>query len=243
MVATDFLHDSAVDRFEAGPKHAGGLVQHRFLREWKPGLDDCRGRRTEGRDPYRRLRTEAFQAAFEHLAGYRERNDLDGGEHLVRAHRPRPGHRGDGQRLVHGVEPLYGGLFDQTEAIGFGKDVAATGEWCAHAGPGTRQSMRRGLGRLVLGHVVFVDSGSGDLVDSRPDQCFHVRTAQNAALLELASPDLDPVREHDTGRVRGAEPAEPHPSPRIRNRAVSSATMDAAISGAVCAPISSPTGA
>ena len=242
MAASDFVHDSAVDRFEAGPKHAGGLVQHRFLREREPGLDDCGGRRTERRDPNRRLRTEAFKAALEHLAGHRERNDLDGGEHLVRAHRPRPGHGGDCQRLVHGVEPIDGGLGNQTEAIGLGEDVAATGERCSDAGTGTRQSMRGGLGRRVLGHVAVVDAGSGDLVDTRPDQRLHVRTAQHAALLELPAPDLDAVREHDTGRVRGAEPAELHAPPRIRNRAVSSATMDTAISGAVCAPMSSPIG-
>ena len=164
VAATDFVHDPAMNRFEAGPKHAGGLVQHRVLRGRQPGLDDGRGGRPEGRDPNRRLRAETFQGAIKHLAGDRERNDLDRGEHLVGAHRPPPGQSGDGQRLVHGVEPIDLRLGDQAHTIGFREHVAAPGKRRADAGPGaceapsprsrprrlrSRRPRRSGLRRLL----------------------------------------------------------------------------------------------
>ena len=38
MAATHLVHDAAPQRFDAGPQHPGGLVEHRLLGRRQPGL-------------------------------------------------------------------------------------------------------------------------------------------------------------------------------------------------------------
>ena len=243
VIATGIVHDAAAQRFDAGPEHPGGLVEHRLLRRREPGLDDGGGRRLEGCDTNRRPRTETRERAIEHFTGHGERNHLDRREHLALAHRPRPRQRGHGQRLVDRVEPIDVRHREHEEAIGRREQVAAPGKRPPDTHPGAGEGLRRGLRRYILHHVAGVDPRPRDHFEPFPLQEFGVRAAQHPALFERPAAGTYAVREHDAGRVCNLEPTELHTLLCIRKAAVISATIDAAISPAVTAPISSPTGA
>ena len=243
VVAAGLVHDMPPQCFDARPEHPGGLVEHRLLRRRQPGLDEGCGHRLEGREAQRRLRSEDRKRAIEHLAGDRERNHLDRRQHLALAYRPRTRQGRDGQRLVDGVEPIDVQRRDEKQTVGRREDVAASGKWRAHPHAGARKGLRRSMRRVVLGHVACVDPCSDDVTHPFALEERDIRGAEHPPLPEGTAAGSQSVREHDAGRVRDAEPAEPHARGRMRKPAVSSAAIDAAISAAVTAPISSPMGA
>ena len=243
VLAARVAHDASTQRLDPRAQHPGGLPEHRLLRRREPGLDDGRRHRLERPDPDRRLRAEAGEGAIEHRARDRERDHLDGREHLALAHHPRRRQRGDGQRFVHRIEPVDVRRGDEEQAVDRREHVAAPGERRSDPHAAARESLRRGLRGLVLGHVAGVEPRSDHRAASLALQQLDVLGAQHAPLPERPAADPHRVREHGTGRVGDTDPAEPHAAARARRTEVSSATIDAAISAALTAPMSSPTGA
>ena len=243
MVAARVADDASPERLDARAQHSGGLLEHRLLRRREPGLDDGGRHRLERPDPDCRLRAEAGEGAIEHRTRDRERDHLDGREHLALAHRPRRRQRGDGQRFVHRVEPIDVRRGGDEQAVDRREQVAASGERRSDPHSASRESLRRGLRGLVLGHVAGVEPRSDHGLASLALQQLDVRGAQHAPLPERPAAGPHGVREHGAGRIGDIDPAEPHAATRARRTEVSSATIDAAISAALTAPMSSPTGA
>jgi hypothetical protein len=164
-----------------------------------------------GRDPDDRLRLgRSRHSGVTCLRRYRERDDLNGGDHLAFDHRLEQRQGGERYRLVDAVDPVDGIFVDHQHARGFGKQIAAAGKGAV--GARARTGNRRGDigGGLVLRHIAGLQPRHDDLLDAGGVERGDMRRPDQRALLEHEIALTDRVHRRRANRVVGSDRTEFH---------------------------------
>jgi hypothetical protein len=150
------------------------------------------------------------------------------------------GQGGDGQAFVQRVHLLDQRGVEHQQPGRLGQQVDAPGGGAAAGQQRAEQPVGDARGRCVLRHVALFEARGDHLAEAAGAQGLDGPGIQRRALLDDAARQPDGVGEDRAPRLLQPGGAEDHLPLR---RATTCAMMDSAISGAVTAPMSRPTGA
>ena len=192
-------------------------------------------------DQGRRLGRD-LDAALEHRALDRERDDLDGRDHLLGERRLEGGKRRDRDRLIDQVQPVDPSPVQDQKPGLLGEQVDPARKRLVD--PQMRPG--RGLGEqargLVLVHVVGPEPGGDHGSDAGRGQRREVVRRQPPALAERELSGLDRMGEDRALGLGQRQIAEPHAAGSSRSTWVISAITESATSAGLTAPIARPAG-
>ena len=174
-------------------------------RVWiRPTVRACSGARRSIGPPLSR----DLDAALYHGARRGEGDHLDRRHHLARLDQGVGCHGAERHGLIEKIEPVHPRIVDRSEAVRFGKDVAAAGEGVAERESRPADRAGDGLGGLVLAHVLGFQTGAGDGLDLRLQQHGYVLGRKHAPLLEGAAGQAHAVGEDQPLRLCDRHVAE-----------------------------------
>ena len=192
-------------------------------------------------DQGRRLGRD-LDAALEHRALDRERDDLDGRDHLLGQGRLEGGKRRDRDRLVDQVQPVDPGLVQDQKPGLLGEQVDPARKRLVDPQMRPGRRLREQARSLVLMHVVGPQPGGDHRADAGRGQRREVVRGQPPALAERELPGLDRMGEDRALGLGQRQIAEPHAAGSRRSTSVISAITESATSAGLTAPIASPAG-
>ncbi len=183
-----------------------------------------------------------LDAALEHRARDRERDDLDGRHHLLGQGRLERGERRDRDRLVDQVQPVDPGLVQDQEPGLLGEQVDTARKRLVD--PQMRPGRRLGqqARSLVLVDVVRPEPGADHRADPGRSERREVVRSQPPALAEDELSGLHRMGEDRALRLGERQIAEPHAAGSRRSTSVISAITESATSAGLTAPIARPAG-
>ena len=166
-----------------------------------------------GKTQHRPALFRDLDAALDDGARRSEGDHLDRRHHLARLDQGVGCHGAESHGLVEKIEPVHPRIVDHSEAVRFGKDVAAAGEGIAEGEPRPADRACDGLGGLVLAHVLGLQAGAGDGLDLRFQQHLDILDREHAPLLEGAAGQAHAVGEDQSLRLCDRRVAEDHGPP------------------------------